>query len=145
MAYKSGSIVYQSGVVPFGDPGFDAGADPDLWVMRDCIFDPQGAEVNMFWQASGPTDDNGLTPQGSLDPTNQAAFNGPRVQSFPRGGAPLPAAPDRVTLKVWVQPVGTEVLADLVDSGDLDPSVAAAMPRSSRPHRDAAGSPACQE
>ncbi|MGH7436703.1 MAG: multiheme c-type cytochrome, partial [Polyangiaceae bacterium] len=129
VAYKGGSVVYQSGVVPFGNPAFDAGADPDLWVMRDCIFDPQGAEVNMFWQAAGPTDDNGLTPQASIDMTTPGSFNGGRVQSFPRSGMPLPSVPDRVTLKVWVQPVGSEVLADLVDSGDLDPSVAAAMPR----------------
>jgi hypothetical protein len=122
VAYKGAQVVYQSGVVPFGSPGFDAQADPDLWLMRDCIFDPQGKEVNMFWQAA-TTDGN------ELPPSDPGFHVGQRVQFFPRSGEPLPGGvPDRVTMNLWLQPVGTEVLADLVDSGDLDPRVAAAMP-----------------
>jgi hypothetical protein len=37
--------------------------------------------------------------------------------------------PDRVTLQMWVQPIGTDVLLDLVDSGDLDKSIVTAMPK----------------
>jgi hypothetical protein len=129
VAYKGGAIEYQSGTVPFGTPAFDAGADPDLWLMRDCIFGTDGQEVNMFWQAAS-YDGNELQALATFDPTDQGFYLGQRLQVFPRGGTPLAAGvPDRVTLTVWVQPVGADVLADLVDSGDLDPSVAAAMPR----------------
>lgn len=129
VAYRGGQVIYQSGVVPFGDPAFDAGADPDLWLLRDCIYDSQGNEVNMFWQAAGPTDDNALPPQATF------SLGGgiPRAQFYPRAtmtGEPSPVGmPDRVTLQMWVQPIGTDVLLDLVDSGDLDPSIVTAMPK----------------
>jgi hypothetical protein len=129
IAYKGGNVIYQSGVVPFGDPAFDAGADPDLWLLRDCIFDSQDNEVNMFWQASGGTDDNALLPQKSFS----AGGGVPAAQFFPRssmtGMPPSFGIPDRVTLQMWVQPIGTDVLMDLVDSGDLDKSIVTAMPK----------------
>jgi hypothetical protein len=128
VAYQGGAVVYQSGMVPFGTPAFDAGADPDLWLMRDCIFGTDGGEVNMFWQAAA-YDGNELQPLATMDPSNQSFYLGQRGQDFPRAG-PLPSGkPDRVTLTLWVQPVGSDVLADLVDSGDLDPAIAASMPR----------------
>jgi hypothetical protein len=128
VAYQGTETVYQSGVVPFGSPAFDAQADPDLWLMRDCIFGPQGNEVHMFWQAAS-YDGNELPALTTFDHLNAAFFATMKTQFFPRGGTPLPTGrPDRVTLDLWVQPVGTDVLDDLVDSGDLNPSVAAAMP-----------------
>jgi len=36
--------------------------------------------------------------------------------------------PDRVTLRLRLQPVGLDVLDDLIQSGDLDPSVRSSMP-----------------
>jgi hypothetical protein len=50
-AFQGTTVVYQSGQVPIGAPGFDAQSDPDLWLLRDCIFDTQGKQVDMFWQA----------------------------------------------------------------------------------------------
>ncbi len=41
----------------------------------------------------------------------------------------IAGAPDRVTLKVWVEPIGLDVLDDLVQSGHLDAAVRDAMPR----------------
>ena len=35
----------------------------------------------------------------------------------------LPMMPDRVKLKVHLQAIGDDVLADLVQSGDLDPAI----------------------
>jgi hypothetical protein len=40
-----------------------------------------------------------------------------------RGGLP-----DRITAEVRVQPIGLEILDELVASGDLDPAVRDAMP-----------------
>lgn len=50
------------------------------------------------------------------------------MRYFPRSGEPPTSTFDRVTLNVWVQPVGLDVLNDLASSGDLDPGVVAAMP-----------------
>jgi hypothetical protein len=129
VAYRGTDVIYQSGVVPFGDPAFDAGADPDLWLLRDCIFDTQGNQVHMFWQAAS-TDGNELTPQVTFDSMDPRFYAGQKIQYFPRGQNPLAAGvPDRVTLSLWVQPVGLDVLRDLVASGDLDPSIVRAMPK----------------
>jgi hypothetical protein len=127
VAYQGANVVYQTGVVPFGGPAFDAQKDPDLWLLRDCIFDGQGHQVDMFWQAAS-YEGNEL-PALATFVTSSTSYNIPqRVQYFPRSGEPLPGTFDRVTLNLWLQPVGTDVLDDLVASGDLSPSVAAAMP-----------------
>ncbi|MGH7434470.1 MAG: multiheme c-type cytochrome, partial [Polyangiaceae bacterium] len=128
VAYKGGSIVYQTGVDPFGSPAFDAGVDPDLWLLRDCIFDGQGKQVDMFWQAAS-FEGNELPALATFDQSKPGFYAAQKLQTFPRGGAPpSTGVPDRVTLNLWVQPVGLNVLDDLVASGDLDPKVAAAMP-----------------
>ncbi len=128
VAYKGASVIYQSGVVPFGSPAFDAAKDPDLWLMRDCMFDPSGAQVDMFWQAAS-TEGNSLSALATFDMANPAFTQATKLQIFPRDQGPVPGGPpDRVTLDLWVEPIGRDVLDNLVDSGDLDPSVAAAMP-----------------
>jgi hypothetical protein len=40
----------------------------------------------------------------------------------------LTTLPDKVTMRVRLVPVGLDVLDDLIQSGDLDPSVKAMMP-----------------
>jgi hypothetical protein len=133
-AYSGASTVpyYSSGQVDVTSSPLDSAGDPDRWVMRDCIFGADGGEVHMFWQAAGgaggaDTDDNAL-------PALQAFVGDPRAnashvkKNFPQDGSPLSVFPDRVTLNLWLQPVGRDVLDDLVDSGDLDPSIIASMP-----------------
>jgi hypothetical protein len=126
-AFQGSTVVYESGKVPLGAPGFDAGSDPDLWLMRDCIFDTQGKPVDMFWQAAS-YESNALPTLTTFQPSSPQFKIAQRVQYFPRSGEPPPATFDRVTLNVWVQPVGSDVLNDLVATGDLDPAVAAAVP-----------------
>ena len=118
---------YSSGHVEAGASPVDIQSDPDRWVMRDCIFGADGGEVSMFWQASGPTDNNALPPLGAFLP-DPPPYGSHVEQFFPRDGTPLATRPDRVTLNVWLQPVGVDVLSDLVASHDLDPSFVAAMP-----------------
>jgi hypothetical protein len=127
VGYQGSTVTYQSGMVPIGAPTFDPQKDPDLWLLRDCIFGTDGGEVNMFWNAAS-YEGNELPPLASLSPTMPSV--GQRMQFFPRDHSPLPPSqvPDRITLNLWVQPIGSDVLNDLVSSGDLDPSVAASMP-----------------
>jgi cytochrome c554/c'-like protein len=124
VAYAKDQVIYQSGVVPDGMT-VDAIDDPDLWMIRDCFFDEAGHDVHMFWQAARYTS-NLLPP---------SPFIGPGVKPMPRGHyrwdlprpdsmRTLPDVPDRITMKVHIQPMGAEVIKDLIESGDLDPQFA---------------------
>lgn len=124
-AYAGADVVYQSGAPAKDGAPITASTDPDLWLMRDCIFDAAGKEVHMFWQAESVTS-NELPGQATFDATDPRFYKTHIVQSYPRAGA-LPKAPDRVTMRVHMQPMGTDVLDDLVASGDLDPAVRAKM------------------
>jgi hypothetical protein len=127
VAYKNGQSFYQSGVVPSGSSPLGLANDPDLWLLRDCLFDPNGAEVNMFWQAAR-YDGNALPAQATFDPTDPRYYQTHVVRNFPHAlGSVLSQVPDRVTLRIFLQPIGVDVLADLVKSGDLDPSVPSKM------------------
>ena len=57
-AYSGADVIYQSGNVPM-DQTVETIPDPDLWLMRDCLFDDSQAPVHMFWDAA------------SLSPPNQ--------------------------------------------------------------------------
>lgn len=122
VAYKAGAVIYQSGVVP-DDADVLKISDPDLWLFRDCLFDDQGKQVNMFWQASSYESNTlpGLTTFDTLDPEYYKTHV---IQNFPRdGNALIPGVPDRVTLRVRMRAMGIDFLDDLVASKDLDPAV----------------------
>jgi hypothetical protein len=123
-AYQNGQTApfYASGRVDAGASVVTV-ADSDLWLLRDCIFDAQGAPLSMFWPAAS-FESNALPAPLTFDPSDPRYAQTHRVQQFPRGGGAL-ARPDRVTLSVHVQPIGRDVLDDLVASGDLDAGIAA--------------------
>jgi hypothetical protein len=127
-AYQAGNVIYASGnTSPVGSfpsalPFEGSSPDPDLWLIRDCIYDGSGAEVQMFWQAAtvGPSNQlPGLLIQNVNDPTT---FQTHFMLQYP-STTTLPATPDEVKVTVHLQAIGDDVLASLVDSGDLDPSV----------------------
>ena len=128
IASKAGKIIYQSGVVPQGGSVLALQNDPDLWLLRDCMFDSTGKQVDMFWQAAS-VESNELPAPVTFDPMNQNFYKTHVYQLFPRAlNATLPQMPDQVTLRFRIQPVGVDVLQDLVSSGDLAASVVAQMP-----------------
>jgi hypothetical protein len=120
-------VVYGSGVVP-AQQSIDAVGDPDLWLVRDCLFDAAQMPVNMFWDAATLTDN--LIP-GPVKATiaDPSTFTRSHVKYVYPPAATLPARPDRITMKVILQPIGDDVLADLVASGDLAAEIAARVPR----------------
>lgn len=127
IAYAGGAPVYQSGVVPDGGDVTKL-ADPDLWLIRDCLFDGKGARVHMFWEAEALSS-NALPGAATNNPMDPAYYQSHVTRAFPRAaGATLGAAPERVTLRIRLQPVGRDVMDSLVASGDLDPAVLDAMP-----------------
>lgn len=124
VASREGQVIYQSGVVPEGGVVTALG-DPDLWLIRDCIFDPQGKEAHMFWEAAS-FEGNTFPGQVTFDRLDRRFYQH-FVQAYPRAGT-FPGVPDRVTLRLRLQPIGLDVLDDLVASGDLAASVRGAMP-----------------
>jgi hypothetical protein len=124
-AYAGADVLYHSGVAD-GET-VEAAADPDLWAIRDCIFDDTGAAAHMFWQAASLT--SNLVPGPIMptlaDPTSFTRSHQKRVYPV---SVPLSASPDRVVLQVFLKAIGDDVLTSLVESNDLDPAVAAAVP-----------------
>jgi hypothetical protein len=138
IATKGDQVLFQSGVVPDGtpvtalaQPGPDGGvADPSLWLLRDCMFDAQQKHVDNFWEAA-TTNGYQLPVLTTFDMANIAFYSNHVSYIYPSPANPtLPARPDKVTLRIRIQPVGLEVLQDLVDSGDLpaDTKLLAKMP-----------------
>ncbi len=128
-AYQGGQVIYASGntqavgTFPSALPLEDASPDPDLWLIRDCIFDAAGAPLVLFWQTVLLAKSNQLPGLLGQD-TNQAHF----TREFPSTGT-LAALPDHVTVKLHLAAVGDDVLDSLVASGDLDPSVPSQIAR----------------
>jgi hypothetical protein len=118
-AYAADVPIYQSGVIAAGT-AVTASDDPDLWLMRDCMFDGAGKEAHMFWEAES-FESNQLTGQLTFTQSDIRFYQTHIMQAFPRRGTnrTLPAYPDRVSMKVHLQPMGLDVLADLVAKGDL--------------------------
>ena len=129
IAYAKGQILYQSGAVPDG-ASVTAMADPDLWLIRDCMFDAHGKQAAMFWSAAS-VESNLLPGPTTIVPTDPAFYLTHVVRTFPRPTSIPPSLatfPDRVTMRVRLVPVGLDVLDDLIQSGDLDPAVKSKMP-----------------
>jgi hypothetical protein len=115
-AFAGGELIYESGVVPAGTSVTELD-DPDLWLIRDCLFDEQGAETHMFW-AAREVASNLLPAQLTFDTSDPRYYQSHVVQRYPRTGQ-LRAFPDRVTARVWLQPFGLDVFDELVAGGDL--------------------------
>jgi hypothetical protein len=130
-AFAGGARVYASGgaeAVPL-----EASPDPDLWLVRDCLFDDAGAETSLFWRASRVVS-NQIPGAASPNVNDPASFAAHRQRLFPAVGPGLAAAPDRITLAVHLQAIGDDVLAALVGAdpavpGDLAKDVAARVAR----------------
>jgi hypothetical protein len=116
-AYSGDQVVYQSGHVPDGT-SVTALDDPDVWSIRDCLLDADNNPVHMFWDGAS-YETNLLPAQATFDQSDPRFYQTHVEQKYPRGDAYLTAYPDRVTVKVWLQPVGLDVIDDLTASGDL--------------------------
>lgn len=116
---------YESGVVPEGGAVAEL-EDPDLWLLRDRLFDADGNQVHQFWQAAELRPGT-LRVATSLDPLDPGFVAGHAQRQFPALGQ-LAQTPERVTARVRLEPIGREVLAELVEAGHLAESVPAQMP-----------------
>jgi len=125
-AWVGDRVVHRSGLEP-GETTATA-ADPDLWVIRDCIYGADGGEVHMFWEATSYLTNAlpGPVLPDVRDPTSLVRTH--LKKTLPAEPRTLSELPDRITLEVYLKAIGDEVLESLVTSGDLAPSDAAAVP-----------------
>ena len=120
LAYAGGAEVFRSGVVADGE-SVTALADPNLWLLREQLFDDAKNPVTFLWDARSQTTSQ-LPPAVTADKTDPAYYHAVSK------AYDVPPSADRVTARVRVVPIGLDVLDELVKSGDLDPSVRAKMP-----------------
>jgi hypothetical protein len=113
-------VIFESGTIADGEleekPEGDPDHDPQLFVLRDRLFDEAGNPVHMFWEAA---ESQGFT----LPPATTASLR--HFVARPYAIGRLPA---RIEVRVRVRPMGIDVLQDLVDSEDLDPAIVEEMP-----------------
>ncbi len=129
MAYEGTSTepFYESGAVPDG-VATTKSPDPDMWLLRDCLFDTSGNETHNFWEAAD-YDTNALPAKTTIDPSDPKFYVTHVIRDFPLAGAVLAGhTVSRATLRIRMRPMDFDVLQDLVDSKDLDPSALAAIP-----------------
>jgi hypothetical protein len=122
---ENDAIVFESGR---GDPHplrDEAGQarDPQLWLMREELFGAAGEPVTMLWEAAF----SALHPEGH-ESTALPALQMPGEPHTLTRKFQLPGLPARLTAQLRMQPIGTDVLEDLVASGDLDPQIVKEMP-----------------
>ena len=121
IAYRGGAPVFSSGVVA-DKQAVTSITDPNLWLLRDKIFDAANQETHLFWQAA--RFESELLPAAVTADAQDPAFFHSVTKTFP---LPLPA-PDRVTMRVRMRPVDFDLLDDLVSTKDLDPAVLDRVP-----------------
>lgn len=122
-------VLFASGDIADGEleqkPEGSADFDPNLTLYRDWIYDAQGKEVHMFWEAAPsaeyPEGHASLTLPAAVSPLEPHALEARyQIPDFRRVA--------RVTLRLRMRAVGRDVLEDLVRSGDLEASMMDAMP-----------------
>jgi hypothetical protein len=122
---KQGQVVWQSGVVEDGKAVAEGPLDPNLWVIRDFLYDASGAETHQFGQAT--CYESRLLPFPITAVASDPRFYQRNiVKDYPADGSYIPL-PDTITMRVRMIPVGLDVLDDLIGSGDLDPAIRAKM------------------
>ena len=106
-----GQILLESGVVA-DDEAVAELNDPNLWLLRDRIFDAEGNETHMFWEAA--------SVESELLPVPDSFGGGAHELTWKSRTYALPTMPARVNMRVLLRAIGREILEDLVESGDLD-------------------------
>jgi hypothetical protein len=125
IAYDAaGEVVFESGRIedgeleqgPPGSPGFD----PQLALFRDWIYDADGREAHMFWEAASTAD----YPDGYASLTLPAPL-APMTPHTLEARYQIPgfARVARIQLRLRMRALGIDVLQDLVASGDLAEAV----------------------
>jgi hypothetical protein len=101
VGYANGQVVWSTPQTPNDQPP----ADPGALVLDETLFGPGGAPARFLWEAEA-------TRSNVLAPAEARTV-----------GYTVPANVDRVTMRLRVTAFDPAILASLVSTGDLDPSV----------------------
>jgi hypothetical protein len=109
-AYRQGTEIFKSGVVPQGVAATNV---KDTWILYDRAFKADGTPAHMFWDVA------------RLEP-NVIPVSTPRdVETNKLTHPPFSNVynPDRVTMTIWIEAIGLDVIDDLIGKSSLDPSI----------------------
>lgn len=118
VATRGARALLSTGVIADDQP-ITALEDPNLFLLRDRVFKADGTDALMFWEVAR-SEPNLISGPISRDPADLSAHR--------RVVFSVPQVPDRITMRMRMQPIGREVLDSLVATGDLDPAEAARIP-----------------
>ena len=115
VAYQDENVIFSSGLVG-EDEALNSIQDTQLWRFGDQIYDDDGHEVHMFWDAR--TVESNLLPAPTTPlPGTPHYINTHKLHTYRIDGE----LPDKATVAVKFRALGIDILQDLIDSGDLDP------------------------
>ena len=123
---------FSSGNIAEGEvedkPADDPRHDPHLLVFRDRIYGAEGEPVHMFWEVEKSKAHPDGHEANLLPSATTTYFEGRHavVKQY-RAHTADGSLPARVTARLRIRPIGLDVLQDLVDSGDLEPTILAKM------------------
>ena len=120
-----GDELFESGVVAMDEPVAELD-DPNLVQIRDFTFDENGDPAHMFWDVA--TIDDRLLPASVTNDCADPRFNHSVTYEYPIAGAFSLADIARIEVSLHIRPIGLDVLDDLIDSGDLEPSIRDEIP-----------------
>ena len=109
-------LVFSSGVVEEGQAVSDLD-DPNLWSMHDTLIGSAGEPVHMFWDAVDYV--AGSLPVPTTLDTSDPDYLDPHIlRTYVMGTSEVA----RVEVRVRMRAFGLDIIDDLVESGDLDPT-----------------------
>jgi len=122
VAKKDGEIIFDSGVIKEGD-AVSENEGPDMWSFRDWLFDADGNHTHMFWEVQS-YESQVLPAPTALSATDPNYTKTHVSRTFHLDGV----APDEVSMRIHLRPIGLDVIDDLIESGDLDSAIRAKIP-----------------
>jgi hypothetical protein len=117
-AYRGGQEILASGVVPAGTA---ATTVPDTWLFYDKASKLDGSPAHMFWDVAQTDDSTVIKVATPKDLSINA-----NTQAHPYKGV---SNPDRITVTIWIEPIGLDVIDDMIGSTFLDASVRSSIHR----------------
>ena len=120
VATRDDGPLFESGVIAEGEwvdkPRMAEDYDPNLWQLRDRLYNAQAEPTHMFWEAAPSTE----YPEGYdgqlLPPPPPDVLVGHTLER----NYVLPGPPDEVRMALHIRPMGLDVIDDLIESGDLE-------------------------
>jgi hypothetical protein len=112
IAFAGEEVVFQTGVVA-DDEALAGLNDPNLFQFRDHLYNADGEEVHMFWEAVSSESELLRGPDKLHDPDSTASH---AIREYR-----MDRQPTRITMRVRIRPMGLDLMDDLIASGDLEP------------------------